>query len=111
MDTDTQGDTSIGELVSWHKVVNVVERLPVGERWTHFFKGNSQCGVPEAYRQLDYILLSKSLADDNKNAKPKIIRNGLPKRADLYDGPRFQGIGQNNPKASDHCPVVIELEI
>ncbi|MGH9927413.1 MAG: hypothetical protein ACRD5B_18755 [Nitrososphaeraceae archaeon] len=31
--------------------------------------------------------------------------------ADRYTGPRFDGIGQEMPSASDHCPVVIEIEV
>lgn len=91
-------------------MVNIVDRLPEEERWTHFFKGRKQCQHPPAYRQLDYLLLSKSLADANGNA-PYIERRGMPKRADRYKGPRFPGIGVDRPKASDHCPVVMELTV
>lgn len=41
---------------------------------------------------------------------PEVIRNGQPLRATRYTGPRFPGVGQDNPKASDHCPVVFEIE-
>jgi len=111
LESDGQGDTAIDDIVNWDRVVNVVDRLPPEEQWTHYFKGNRSCGIPETYRQLDYILLSRSLAQRNANARPKIIRQGLPKRAEQYRGPRFEGVGQNDPKASDHCPVVIELDV
>ena len=84
--------------------VNVIERLPAAERWTHYYKSANQ------YKQLDYILLSKSLADANPGALPVIERRGLPKRATQYTGPRFAGVGQDEPKASDHCPMVIEMD-
>lgn len=112
--TDQQGSSGITELANWDKVENVVDRLPEDERWTHYFKGNSSCNIPEAYKQLDYILVSKSLTEkneNNKNKKPNIIRKGLPSRADKYQGDRFEGIGKTFPKSSDHCPVVIELEV
>jgi hypothetical protein len=35
----------------------------------------------------------------------------MPKRAVKYAGPRFVGVGKDNPKASDHCPMVVELNI
>ncbi len=86
--------------------VNVVERIPnPSDRWTHYFAGGNE------YRQLDFILLSKSLADANPGAVPHIERQGLPKRARNYTGPRFPGVGGNDPKASDHCPVVIEIDV
>jgi predicted extracellular nuclease len=108
--TDAQGTTGIAELVQWDQVVNVVDRLPPEERWSHFFKGNPNHGLPPAYRQLDYLLLSKALADVNGKA-PHIERQGMPRRADRYTGSRFPGIGKDRPKASDHCPVVMELTI
>jgi endonuclease/exonuclease/phosphatase family metal-dependent hydrolase len=87
---------------------NVVQtRLEPDERWTHYYaKGNE-------YRQLDYILLSKALAlaPGNKKAKPEIERRGLGKRATRAGKKRFPGVGANKPKSSDHCPVVIELNV
>jgi hypothetical protein len=28
-----------------------------------------------------------------------------------YTGPRFGGVGKDNPRASEHCPVVIEVTV
>jgi endonuclease/exonuclease/phosphatase family metal-dependent hydrolase len=102
METDDQGAPSIGELVEWDQVENVIERLPVEERWTHYYKARKQ------YKQLDYMLLSRSLAQANASV-PEIMRKGLPLRATRYTGERFNGVGVDDPKASDHCPVAIAL--
>ena len=83
---------------------NVVERLPKEEQWTHWYDKENE------YRQLDYILLSKSLAEKT-NAKPEIIRKGLAKDADKYKGSRFPGVGTKKKSASDHCPVVIKVNL
>jgi predicted extracellular nuclease len=107
MECDDQGESGIGELVQWDQVVNVVDRLPEDERWTHYFKGRG--ALEPAYRQLDYLLLSKSLGECNLHP-PRIERRGLPKRADRYSGERFSAVGLNSPKASDHSPVVMELQ-
>ncbi len=102
LEEDEQGATGIAELVGWEELENVVERLPEEERWTHFWpKG-------KAYRQLDYLLLSRSLAEANPES-PEIMRKGMPLRAERYEGERFIGVGRDNPKASDHSPVVMEL--
>jgi predicted extracellular nuclease len=108
LETDDDGTTTgIDELVRWDQVVNVVERRDEDERWTHFFKGRS--GEEPAYRQLDYLLLSTSLAAANPGA-PDIMRKGMPLRAVKYTGERFEWVGEDRPKASDHCPVSIDLE-
>ena len=60
----------------------------------HYYEGNTKCGFPKTYKQLDYILLSKTLADSNPSSIPKIIRKGLPLEADTYTGPRFEGVGK-----------------
>ncbi|MEV4647259.1 endonuclease/exonuclease/phosphatase family protein [Saccharopolyspora sp. NPDC049357] len=104
LESDDQGDSGITELVEWDQVDNVINRLPEDERWTHFWaKGNK-------YHQLDYLLLSRSLADANA-AKPEILRKGLPLRATRYADERFPGVGQDHPKASDHCPVTMTLDV
>ena len=110
LETDQQAETGIGDLVNWNFVENVVSRKIEDERWTHYFGGNSQCGILPSYRQLDYILLSKTIAE-NSDEEPDIIRNGLAKAADRYTGPRFDGVGQETPAASDHCPVVIKINL
>ena len=75
------------------------------ERWTHFFPDEG------AYHQLDYILVSPALARKNPDAVPRIVRQGLPFRAERYSGPRFPRAGWDRPKASDHCPVVVDLKL
>lgn len=106
--TDAQGQTGIRGLIQWDQVENVVQRLPTEERWTHYFPGLGS--LLEGYRQLDYLLVSRSLAAATQ-ALPTIVRNGLPTGATRYTGPRFDGVGEVWPKASDHCPVVIDLEL
>lgn len=102
-------NSSISELVNWNRVENIVKRLPAEERWTQYWEGNKKCHLDETYHQLDYILLSKSLAENNADAIPIIMRKGLPKKAKRYKGPWLKGIG--NKAASDHCPVIIKLNI
>lgn len=97
-------ETSLGSLLNHQGLVNVVERLPQEEQWTHYFAGGNQ------YKQLDYIFLSGSLAQLNPGA-PKIMRKGLPRRATKYSGARFDEVGQDQPKASDHAPVFIDLNL
>lgn len=94
---------SLKPLVGQPWAVNVIERLPHAERWTHFWNKKKE------YKQLDYILLSKSLADANPSALPQIERRGMPLRAGLPTVTRFPGVGKDDPKASDHCPVVMEI--
>lgn len=92
--------------------VNLVERLPWEERWTHWY------GEGRELSQLDYILASPGLASANAKAKPEIVRRGLPYRVPCRprnpDGTpfeRYPRVGFDRPKASDHCPVVVELDI
>lgn len=94
--------SGVGNLVKWNQVENVVDRLPRDERWTHYFARRRE------YRQLDYILLSKALARRNPGL-PHIERRGVPIRADRFAGERFRGVGRDRPKASDHCPVAMDL--
>ena len=102
---DPDGTTSgIRGLAGWSEVVDVVRRLPPGEQWTHYYKKK------KAYRQLDYLLLSRALAADNPHP-PHIERRGLPTRAARYTGARFSGVGKDKPKASDHCAVVMDLNL
>ncbi|MFI7498509.1 endonuclease/exonuclease/phosphatase family protein [Streptomyces sp. NPDC049687] len=98
-------DSGIDALAHWDQVENVVERiLPETDQWTHYY------AKKEEYRQLDYLLPSTSLATRVPNS-PVIFRKGLPLRADRYKGDHFPGVGKNKPKASDHCPVYVDIEV
>jgi len=100
-----EAETALGALLNHPVLENVVNRLSPDNRWTHFYASGNE------YRQLDYILLSTSLSAANANIKPGILRNGLPFRADKYEGERFPNVGENEPKASDHAPVYMDLDL
>ncbi|TPN65259.1 endonuclease [Mesorhizobium sp. B1-1-1] len=90
---------------------NVVERRPEMNRWTFYHTRGPQ---ERHLCQLDYILLSKGLAAKNATAVPDIIRNGQPWRTIFPAGQeveRFPRAGWDRPKASDHCPVAITLDM
>ena len=73
------------------------------DRWTHYY------AYEDKYRQLDYVLVSPSLAEKNNDANISIIRDGQPYRAKRYNGDRWPRIGYDRPKASDHCPIVADI--
>jgi endonuclease/exonuclease/phosphatase family metal-dependent hydrolase len=104
LEPDDQGESGIKGLLEWDQVENVIARRAPENRWTHYWAGGND------YKQLDYLLLSKSLAEVS-HCEPEIMRKGMPKRATKYTGERFDGVGENKPKASDHCPVVMEIEV
>lgn len=97
--------TALGALVNHPHLENVVERLPEDERWTHYYAGGGE------YRQLDYLLLPRPLAEKNGGRKPAIMRKGLPYRAERYAGLRFLHVGRSKPKASDHAPLCMEIDL
>ena len=91
--------------------VNPVSRLPAAERWTLFHADRQ--GTRHLC-QLDYVLLSPALARANPDAMPAIVRGGQPHRTPFppgQDGARYPRVGWDRPKASDHCPVAITVEL
>jgi len=97
-------NTSLGSLLTHEGLVNVIERLPLNDRWTHYYAGANE------YKQLDYLLVSASLATRNP-IPPLVMRKGLPYRAERYAGERFANVGEDNPKASDHAPLAINIDL
>jgi endonuclease/exonuclease/phosphatase family metal-dependent hydrolase len=106
--------------------VNPVEALPAAERWTSYFQSAAEDGAElrEEHAQLDYVLLSPALAQANPSPKVEIVRRGLPYRVPLDPAApdrsvpylatradRYPRVGWDRPKASDHCPVVVEIDL
>jgi endonuclease/exonuclease/phosphatase family metal-dependent hydrolase len=106
--------------------VNPVAALPAHERWTYYFRQLPEDGrrLEEQHTQLDYLLLSPALAAANPDPKVEILRRGLPycvpldprhmDRSIAYlatRADRYPRVGWERPKASDHCPLVIEIEV
>lgn len=92
-------------------VENAVRRRPEMDRWTLF---HSRGPHERHLCQLDYIWLSQSLAKRNPASVPEIIRAGQPYRTIFPTGQeveRYPRTGWDRPKASDHCPVVMSLEL
>ncbi len=92
-------------------VENPILKRPVLDRWTLF---HSRGPEERHLCQLDYILLSPALARRNAAHVPEIIRAGQPFRTIFPAGQeveRYPRTGWDRPKASDHCPVVMTLDI
>ncbi len=97
--------TALTALLAEKNLINVVKRLPKADRWTHYFKTEA------TYHQLDYLLVSKKLDDLAENPIPGRNLRGLPWRADKVLVDRYDEVGEDNPKASDHVPVYLDLDL
>lgn len=92
-------------------VENAVGQLDPLERWTLYHARGPQ---EQWLCQLDYLWLSPALAKANAARKPEIIRGGQPFRTVFPPGQevdRYPRIGWDRPKASDHCPLVMTLDL
>jgi len=90
---------------------NVMRRRDPIDRWTLYHARGPQ---EQWLCQLDYIWLSPALSAANSGRKPEIIRNGQPFRTVFPPGQeveRYPRTGWDRPKASDHCPVVMTLDL
>jgi predicted extracellular nuclease len=96
------GESGLDPLLDNSFAVNLVERRTTKDQWTHYYSGENH------KTQLDYMLASPAFAAANEGT-PDIIRVGQPYRVPNLKDPRYPRIGWDRPKASDHCPVVIEI--
>lgn len=106
-----EAQSSIHALTAGGFCENIVERRPEMERWTLYHTRGPQ---ERHLCQIDYIMLSPALARANPEVAPDIVRNGQPWRTPFPPGQeveRFPRIGWDRPKASDHCPVAVTLDI
>lgn len=108
---DTEQKSGFDPLIENGFSTNLIERRNLTDQWTLYHsRGESE----QHLCQLDYILASPALADKNPKAIPEIIRNGQPYRTlfpEEQKVERYPRIGWDRPKASDHCPVVVELTV
>lgn len=107
--------SGIDPLIETGFAEDVLSRLDPLDRWTLF---HSRGQHEQHLCQLDYILLSPKLAGQNPETKPEIIRGGQPYRTPFPHSEngtnsveRYPRTGWDRPKASDHCPVVVELTL
>jgi endonuclease/exonuclease/phosphatase family metal-dependent hydrolase len=75
------------------------------DRWTSYYSED------DVYSQLDHIIISPGLARRNPRLDVMIARAGQPWRATRSDVPRYPRVGWDRPKASDHCPIAVTLEL
>lgn len=108
---ERESGSSLDVLLGDGFVVNPVERRDELDRWTLFHTR----GPDERHLcQLDYILMSPALVKSAPHQVPDIVRSGQPWRTLFPPGQevdRYPRTGWDRPKASDHCPVVMEFPI
>lgn len=104
--------TGLDPLHADHFAVDLVERLPPIERWTHYWAEGRELAP------LDHLYVSRALARANPRARPSVVRSGLPWRVPVErmdPAPaafqRYPRIGFDRPKASDHCPLAVTLHL
>jgi endonuclease/exonuclease/phosphatase family metal-dependent hydrolase len=106
--------------------VDPMQALPAHERWTHFrrYWSESRQRLIDSHMPLDHILLSPGLAAANPRPRMEMIRRGLPYRVPLdpreadrsmaklaLTNDRYPRVGWDRPKASDHCPLILEITL
>jgi len=98
LNVDTKaGDKSLDPLVK-HKSLKDTN---LNGDWTHYYASK------KTVSRLDYVLVDNTFA-----AGPlEIVRNGLTTKCKQYTGPRFPTIGPEHTEASDHCAIVVELDL
>ena len=103
--------SSLDPLIKDGFSVDFSARLAPEKCWTLFHSRGPQ---ERHLCQLDYLLASPQLAEHNPDALPEFVHNGQPWRTPFPPGQdveRYPRTGWDRPKASDHSPVVVELNL
>ncbi len=104
-DVETVAESGVDPLLADGFGVNLLDLLPERDRWTHYYASDAH------KTQIDYLIASPALAARVRGL-PEVIRAGQPFRVPNTDAfRRFPRVGWDRPKASDHCPVVVEFDI
>ncbi len=104
-DVDVPDESGVDPLLADGFGINLLDLVAEDNRWTHFYAGERH------KTQLDYLIASPALAAKVRGV-PEIVRRGMPHRVlNCEDLPRYPRVGWDRPKASDHCPVVVEFSI
>lgn len=109
MEDGLEGESGLRPLLTSGDMENVLNRLPADERWTHWWDRE------RSFHQLDYILLSRSLAQRNPTVKPVVERRGLTRKVNRPGEPErvktFFPEVEAGTSASDHCPMAIKIKV
>lgn len=99
---DTPDSNSLRSLLASRlNFYNAINELPSDERWTYIHGRKKQ--------QFDYLLVSPNLK--TKIEKFHVERRGLSRSRTAYRGERFSGVARDGTEASDHCAVLVDLEV
>lgn len=83
--------------------VDLLARMPSGERWTFYDAQGHQYARPDA------LLAAPALARRWPDAVPRALRAGLDRDAARAQEPRLADVGAHRPHASDHAALVLDL--
>jgi endonuclease/exonuclease/phosphatase family metal-dependent hydrolase len=96
-------DGSLAPIATHPALADAFAAVPVADRWTHFYDAD------RSVSRLDYLWLPTSLA--SAITKTEVVRGGLSPRCTQFTGRRLGTIAKDRLEASDHCPVVVTLEV
>ncbi len=83
--------------------VDLMARLPEGDRWTYYDFHSERYGQPDA------LLASPALAARWPESMPVVLRSGLGFEATRHRAGHLPGVGRHRPHASDHAALLLSL--
>lgn len=96
-------DGSLDPLVKGRLFTNPSKLLDPDSRWTHFYDSK------RSVSQLDYLLVDRNL--ESAISGVTVFRGGLSSKCKQYKGARVGTIEADGLEASDHCALLVDLEL